>query len=77
MNATASAHPPISEARVGGWIEVAGSPAGARSRRGGVLEILGHPGHTHFRVRRDESREVIVYPEHEGAIVHRAAGHRR
>ena len=71
MPAANATHPPVSEARVGDWIEIQGSPSGAPSRRGQIVEVLGHPGHIHFRVRWDERHESLVYPEAGGALVHR------
>jgi len=77
MGTMAPTHPSFNKARVGDWLEVAGSPAGAPPRRGQISEILGHPGHVHFRVRWDEGHESLVYPEHGAAVVHPASGTHR
>jgi len=65
----------ISAAHAGDWLEVNGI-AGALPRRGEILEVLGHVGHTHFRVRWDEGHESIVYPVEHQAAVHPARSRR-
>lgn len=49
------------QAQIGDWLEV-GGPPGTTPRRGQVLDVLGSTGNRRFRVRWDEDRGSLVYP---------------
>ena len=65
-------HVNVTAAQTGDWLEVSGLP-GAIPRRGQILEVLGHPGHSHYRVRWDEEHESLFYPTEGVTIVHHQA----
>jgi Domain of unknown function (DUF1918) len=47
---------------------------GRPSRRGNVVELLGSVVQQHYRVRRDDQHESIVYPNDGVIITARATG---
>jgi hypothetical protein len=73
---TATRHRPPRVAREGDWLEVH-AVGGGPPRRGQILEVLGRPGHERYRVRWDEQRESIHYPQAGGSSVERIVRRRR